>query len=89
MTLSNLTQTYTGSPLTPTATTNPPGLAITWSGTPQTAAGSYSVTATVNDPSYTGSATGTLVIAKASSSVTISGGGSSLITGFRTRQPQQ
>ena len=36
VTLSNLTQTYTGSPLTPTATTTPAGLAITWAGAPDT-----------------------------------------------------
>jgi hypothetical protein len=60
--LSNLTQTYTGSPLSPTATTNPPGLAITWTNAPQTKAGSYAVTATVNDPNYQGSAGGTFTI---------------------------
>ena len=32
VTLSNLTQTYTGSALTPTATTTPTGLSVTWSG---------------------------------------------------------
>jgi subtilisin family serine protease len=62
VTLSNLTQTYTGSALTPTATTNPPGLAISWTNAPQTNAGSYAITATVNDPNYTGSATGTFTI---------------------------
>ena len=45
VTLSNLTQTYTGSALTPTATTTPSGLSVTWSGAPDTAAGSYPVTA--------------------------------------------
>ena len=62
VTLSQLTQSFTGSALTPTATTNPPGLAITWSGAPDTNAGSYSVTATVNDPNYQGSASGTFAI---------------------------
>jgi len=65
VTLSNMTQTYTGSPLTPTATTTPPGLAIVWTGTPQTNAGDYPVTATVNDPNYEGSASGTFKINKA------------------------
>ena len=43
--LSNLTQYQTGGPLTPTAVTTPPGLAVTWTGAPQSAAGSYTVTA--------------------------------------------
>jgi hypothetical protein len=62
VTLGNLTQTYTGSPLTPTATTSPAGLAIGWTGVPQTNAGSYPVTATVNDANYQGSAAGTFTI---------------------------
>ena len=52
--LSNMTQTYTGSALTPTATTTPAGLTIVWTNAPQTNAGSYSVTATVNDLNYEG-----------------------------------
>ncbi len=60
--LGNLTQTYTGGPLMPTATTNPAGLAIGWTGAPQTSVGSYTVTAAVNDPNYVGSATGTFTI---------------------------
>jgi hypothetical protein len=72
VTLGNLTQTYTGSPLTPTATTNPAGLAITWTNAPQTNAGTYPVTATVNDPSYQGSASGTFTINKATASVSLS-----------------
>ena len=71
VTLSNLTQTYTGSPLTPTATTNPSGLPIVWTGAPQTNAGSYSVTATVNDPNYTGSASGTFVINKGTPTINV------------------
>ena len=59
LTLSTLTQTYTGSPLTPTATTDPSGLAVVWTNAPQTNAGSYTVTATVNDPNYQGAVTGT------------------------------
>ena len=73
VTLSNLTQTYTGSPLYPTATTNPSGLAIVWTNAPQTNAGNYSVTATVNDPNYQGSASGTFVISKADATCSISG----------------
>ena len=70
--LSNLTQTYTGSTLKPTATTNPPGLGITWTNAPQSNAGSYAVTATVNDPDYQGSASGTFTINKAAASVVLS-----------------
>jgi len=69
--LSNLTKTYTGSTQVPTATTNPPGLAIIWTNAPQSNAGSYSVTATVNDPDYQGSATGTFTINKAAASVVL------------------
>jgi uncharacterized repeat protein (TIGR02543 family) len=60
--LSNMTRTYTGGPLSPTATTTPAGLPITWTGAPQTTAGSYAVTAAVNDPNYQGSASGTFII---------------------------
>ena len=60
--LSNMTQTYTGGALTPTATTNPPGLGITWTNAPQSQPGSYTVTATINDPDYQGSASGTFTI---------------------------
>ena len=72
VTFSNLNQTYTGSALSPTVTTVPSGLTITPTGYPDTAAGSYSVTATVNDPNYTGSASGTFVIGKATATVTFS-----------------
>src|SRR2546429_1231227 len=64
VTLSNLTQGYTGLALTPTATTGPAGLTVTWTGAPQTNAGSYAVTATIADPNYTGTASGTFVITK-------------------------
>jgi hypothetical protein len=70
VTLGSLTQTYTGSALTPANTTSPPSLAITWTGAPQTGAGSYSVTATVNDANYQGSASGTFTIAKATPAIT-------------------
>jgi hypothetical protein len=62
VTLSNLTQAYTGSPLTPTAATVPAGLTVVWTGAPQTMAGSYLVTATVNNINYQGSASDTFVI---------------------------
>ena len=71
VTLTNLVQTYTGSALSPTATTSQGGLAIVWTGAPQTNAGSYTVTATIDDSHYAGSATGTFVINKASATVSL------------------
>jgi hypothetical protein len=66
VTLSNLTQTYDGSPKSVTVTTNPTGLTVdvTYAGssTPPSAVGNYAVIATVTDPNYSGSANGTLVI---------------------------
>jgi hypothetical protein len=74
VTLGNLLQTYSGAPLSATATTVPAGLpvSLTYNGSPTapTAAGSYSVVATVNSSGYTGTANGTLVIAKAPLTVT-------------------
>jgi sugar lactone lactonase YvrE len=76
VTLSNLSQTYSGSPITATVTTNPAALAVnvTYNGSSiaPTAVGSYTVVATVNDPNYTGSATGTLTINPAIGAVTLS-----------------
>lgn len=76
--LSNLTQTYTGSPLTVTATTVPSGLAVnvTYNGstTAPTLAGSYLVVATINQTAYSGTATGTLVIAQASTGTRLASG---------------
>ncbi len=72
ITLSNLTQTYTGNPLMPAVSTVPSGLAIVWSGTPQTNAGSYTVIAAINDPVYTGTAIATFVIQPATATVTLS-----------------
>jgi DNA/RNA endonuclease G (NUC1) len=73
--LSNLAQTYDGSPKTPTATTTPASLAVgfTYNSSPTapTNAGSYAVAATITDPSYLGSTTGTLVIAKATATVAL------------------
>ncbi len=69
---SNLTQTYTGAALSPTVTTVPAGLSYSSTGYPDTNAGSYPVTCTITDPSYTGSASGTFVINKATAMVTFS-----------------
>jgi hypothetical protein len=75
LTLGNLNQTYNGSAEPATATTTPSGLAVTFtyngSTTAPTNAGSYTVVGTINDPNYQGSATGTLVIAQASASITL------------------
>jgi hypothetical protein len=77
VTLAGLTQTYTGSPLSATATTMPAKLAVTiaynGSATPPTAAGSYAVVATINDLNYKGTASGSLVIAQAKATVTLAG----------------
>ena len=65
--LGSLAQTWSGTPISATATTNPTGLSVNFtyngSATAPTAAGSYSVVATINDVNYAGTATGTLVIA--------------------------
>jgi len=66
VTLGNLTQAYSGSPITPTVTTTPSGLATLLSYNGSSAAptvpGTYTVTASISDPNYTGTATGTLTI---------------------------
>jgi MBG domain-containing protein len=60
--LTDLTKTYNGSAQYPTVTTNPSGLGVLWTNAPQTNAGSYVVTATIQDNNYTGSDTDTFVI---------------------------
>lgn len=82
--LSNLSHTYDGTPKSATATTNPNGLNLDLSyvgtgmtdypqtATPPTAAGTYEVTATINDPSYNGSDTQAFTIAKRTLNVTAS-----------------
>src|SRR5437667_189396 len=78
ITLSNLTQTYNGSPEPVTATTSPAGLSgvsITYNGstTAPTNSGSYSVVASLNNALYTApNATGTLTINKATATITLS-----------------
>jgi hypothetical protein len=74
--LGNLIQTYDGTPKFVTTTTTPAGLKViigytqgtTVFGSP-TNAGKYSVTATIDDPRYTGKATGTLTINKATATI--------------------
>ncbi|MGH8042112.1 MAG: MBG domain-containing protein, partial [Rudaea sp.] len=72
----DLSATYDGNPHAVGATTSPSGLSysVTYNGsaTVPTNAGSYYVVATIVDPSYAGSTSGTLVIAKAPATVTLS-----------------
>ena len=73
VTLSNMTQTYTGSALSPTVTTMPAGLNTALTGASQTNAGSYPVTVTINDPNYSGTASGTFVINQAGQTISLGG----------------
>jgi formylglycine-generating enzyme required for sulfatase activity len=73
LSLASLNQSYDGNPRPVTATTNPPGLGVKFtydgSATAPTGAGTYAVVATIDDAEYRGSASGTLVIAKAAQSI--------------------
>lgn len=77
VTLSGLSQVYDGSPRVVTATTSPAGanVVITYDGASPAPvnAGSYAIAATVDDPNYTGGATGTLVVSKAAATITLGG----------------
>ena len=77
--LGSLDATYDGSQKSASATTTPSGLSVTLtyngSSTAPTNAGSYPVVATVSDANYSGSANGTLAIAKANQTVTFAGPG--------------
>lgn len=74
--LSNLVATFDGTAHSATVTTDPAALAvdIKYSGSANapTGAGNYDVLATVMDPNYSGTTTGTLTINKASATITIS-----------------
>jgi hypothetical protein len=78
ITLSNLNQTYDGAPKAVIATTSPAGLSvisITYNGssTVPTTAGSYAVIASLTNDNYAAtSASGTLTVAKASATITLS-----------------
>lgn len=65
--LTNLSQTYDGSPKPVMVTTTPtvPGISVLYNGSPTVPidAGSYPVIATITDPNYQGSTSATLVIA--------------------------
>ena len=73
LTLGGLSQTYDGTARTVSATTVPAGkvVVISYDGAPEApaGAGSYAVTATIDDPIYQASATGTLVVAKAGQAI--------------------
>lgn len=83
VTLSELAQTYDGTPRAAGASTTPNGVAVTLtytgtggttygpSTTAPTNAGSYTVSAASGNANYSGTATGTLVVAKASAVVAI------------------
>ncbi len=77
VTLGGLNATYTGSPVPVSATTAPAGLDVhlTYDGatTAPAAAGSYAVIATVADLNFSGTATGTLVISRATAQLSLSG----------------
>jgi WD40 repeat protein len=66
VTLSNLSQTYSGTARSVSATTVPSGLSVSFtyngSANAPTNVGSYAVVATINDANYAGNATNTLVI---------------------------
>lgn len=74
VTLGSLSHVFDGNPKSATAITNPSGKAVTMtyngSSTPPTGAGTYTVVGTVNDAIYQGSATGSMVISKASQTIT-------------------
>ncbi len=76
VTLSNFNQTYDGNAKTIGVVTNPANLnvVVTYNGSTSapTNAGTYAVVATIDDANYQGSATGTLTIAKAAATVTLS-----------------
>jgi hypothetical protein len=83
ITLGSLAQTYTGSPLSASATTIPSGMTVNFiytgtggwiygpSSTAPTAAGSYTVAATISNTNYTGTASGILVISPATATITL------------------
>ena len=75
VTLGSLAQTYDGSAKPASATTTPAALTVNFtydgSSTAPTNAGTYAVIGTISDANYTGSASGTLALAKAAATVTL------------------
>ncbi len=74
LTLGNLVTTYDGTPKSPSVTTSPAGLDVilTYNGvtTPPTEAGTYTLVATIDDVSHTGSVSQTFTIETAAALVT-------------------
>src|SRR6185369_4575739 len=72
--LGGLNTMYNGTPQAATATTIPSGLPVTITyndaATIPSAAGTYSVTATITSPNYQGNSTGTLTISKGTQTIT-------------------
>jgi sugar lactone lactonase YvrE len=92
--LGNLSAMYDGQPKPLSVTTTPPGLpvSVTYNGspTPPTASGSYAVVATVTDSNYTGSASGTLTIARRNAVAAATGwyvSNNTTVTGANTNSP--
>lgn len=75
VTLGSTSPTYNGAPQVATASTTPSGLPVSFtyngSSTAPTNAGSYPLVGTINHANYTGTASGTFVIAPASGTVTL------------------
>ena len=75
VTLGNLSQTYNGAARTASASTIPAGLSlnVTYNGsaTAPVNVGSYTVVALVSSPNYTGGATNTLVVGKATQTINL------------------
>ncbi|MCP5525388.1 MAG: hypothetical protein H7A47_01105 [Verrucomicrobiales bacterium] len=75
LTLAELNRTYDGAPKSALATTHPPGLTVslTYDGSPNPPvnAGRYAVLAEVTDANYSGSTTDTLLIARATQTITL------------------
>ena len=84
----NLSQVYSGSPESVTVTTVPANLnvGVTYNGSSNAPvnAGSYAVVASVNDTNYSGSASNTLTIAKASNAITFPAVGGGAVGGSAT-----
>ncbi len=76
LTLGGLSQVHDGTPRIVTVTTSPAGLAtsVTYDGstTPPSDAGTYTVLATITEAGYSGSASGTLVVARAAATLSLS-----------------
>ncbi len=75
LSFSNLVQVYNGTPRTPTVTTNPAGLPVSFSfnavpGAPSNA-GTYKVVATISHPNYVGKDSADLTIQKASQTISL------------------